>query len=536
MAQPDDSPTLDRRTLLKAGLATGATALLGRGAKPPSSSRGLVLEEATVEGLQAGMAAGRWTAEELVRRYQARIEALDKAGPRLHAVIELNPEALAMAAALDAERKAGKLRGPLHGIPVLIKDNLDTADRMKTTAGSLALAEAPTPKADAFVVQRLREAGAVILGKTNLSEWANFRSTRSSSGWSGRGGQTRNPYALDRSPSGSSSGSGAAVAASLCALAVGTETDGSVVSPANANGIVGLKPTVGLVSRSGIIPISHTQDTAGPMARTVRDAAHLLTAMAGSDPKDGATRNADAQKSPDYTRFLDVGGLKGARLGVVKNLMGVHAHVDAVIQPALEAMQRQGATLVEVELKSTPYDEAEFEVLLYEFKADLNAYLAGRGSAVKDLAGLMAFNQAHRQEELPFFGQELLTQAQAKGPLTEAAYLKALETCAQARRDITGLLEQHRLQALVAPTGGPAWLIDHLNGDSSSLSFSSPAAVAGCPHITVPAGLVFGMPVGLSFVGGPWQEGILLKLAYAFEQATRARRVPRFQASCAAPR
>ncbi len=536
MAQSDDAPTLDRRTLLKVGLATGATAVLGRGAKPGATTRGLVLEEATVEGLQAGMAAGRWTAEELVRRYQARIEAIDKAGPRLRAVIELNPEALAIAAALDAERKAGKLRGPLHGIPVLIKDNLDTADRMKTTAGSLALAEAPALAADAFVVQRLREAGAVLLGKTNLSEWANFRSTRSSSGWSGRGGQTRNPYALDRSPSGSSSGSGAAAAASLCALAVGTETDGSVVSPANANGIVGLKPTVGLVSRSGIVPISHTQDTAGPMTRTVRDAALLLTAMAGSDPKDAATRNADAQRSPDYTRFLDAGGLKGARLGVVKNLMGVHAHVDGVIRPALEVLQRQGAILVEVELKSASYDDAEFEVLLYEFKADLNAYLAGRGGAVKDLAALMAFNQAHRGEELTFFGQELLAQAQAKGPLTEPAYLKALETCAQARRDITGLLEQHQVQALVAPTGGPAWLIDHLNGDSSSLSFSSPAAVAGCPHITVPAGFTFGMPVGLSFVGGPWQEGTLLRLAYAFEQASRARRVPRYPASCAAPR
>jgi len=377
-------------------------------------------------------------------------------------------------------------------------------------------------------VKRLREAGALILGKTNLSEWANLRSTHSSSGWSGRGGQTRNPYALDRSPSGSSSGSGAAVAASLCAVAVGTETDGSVVSPANANGLVGLKPTVGLVSRSGIIPIAHTQDTAGPMTRTVRDAAILLGVLAGSDPKDAATREADARREADYTRFLVKDGLKDVRLGLVKNLVGTHAHVDAVILPAVEVLKALGATLVEVELKSTSYDDAEFEVLLYEFKTDLNAYLAGRGGPVRDLAGLMAFNERHHGEEMPFFGQELLQQAQAKGALSDAAYVKALETCAQARRDITGLLEKHQLQALVGPTGGPAWLIDHVNGDSSGPSFSSPAAVAGCPHITVPAGLVFGLPVGLSFVGSPWQEGGLLKLAYAFEQATLSRRVPQF--------
>ena len=536
MSHEEALPMLDRRAFLGAGLATGAAVLVGGELKTTPSAKGLVLEEATVEGLQSGMAAGRWTATELVRRYQARIRAMDQAGPKLNAVIELNAEALASAHALDAERKRGKVRGPLHGIPVLIKDNIDTADRMKTTAGSLALADAPAPKEDAFIVKKLREAGAVILGKTNLSEWANLRSTRSSSGWSGRGGQTRNPYALDRSPSGSSSGSGAAVAASLCAVAVGTETDGSVVSPANANGLVGLKPTVGLVSRSGIIPISHTQDTAGPMTRTVRDAAILLTVLAGSDPRDAATREADARRETDYTRFLAKDGLKGARLGVVKNLLGVHAHVDAVIQPALEVLKTQGASLVDVELKSTAYDEAEFEVLLYEFKADLNACLTARGGSVKDLVGLMAFNESRRTEEMPFFGQELLLQAQAKGPLTDPAYLKALETCAQARRDITGLLEKHQLQALLGPTGGPAWLIDHVNGDSSSLSFSSPAAVAGCPHVTVPAGFAFGLPVGLSFVGGPWQEGLLLKLAYAFEQATKARRAPTFAATAAVPR
>jgi amidase len=526
-------PGLDRRSFLGAGLATGAVALLGGDLKAAPRPRGLVLEEATVEGLQAGMADGRWTAVDLARKYQARIGALDKVGPRLNSLIELNPAALGIAKALDAERKAGKLRGPFHGIPVLIKDNIDTADRMKTTAGSLALVDAPRPREDAFLVQRLRAAGAVLLGKTNLSEWANLRSTRSSSGWSARGGQTRNPYALDRSPSGSSSGSGAAVAASLCAVAVGTETDGSVVSPANVNGLVGLKPTVGLVSRSGIIPISHTQDTAGPMARTVRDAAILLGILAGTDPGDPATRDADAKREADYTRFLVKDGLKGTRLGVVKNLLGFHAHVDAATQPALEVLKAQGATLVEVELKSATYEDAELEVLLYEFKADLNAYLLGRGGAVKDLMGLMAFDEAHRAEEMPFFGQELLLQAQAKGPLTEPAYLKALATCAQARRDITGLLAQHELQALVGPTGGPAWLIDHVNGDSSGPSFSSPAAVAGCPHITVPAGFAFGLPLGLSFVGGPWQEGTLLKLAYGFEQATLARRAPRFAATAA---
>ena len=534
MPSPDDSTALGRRAFLGASLAMGAAALAGADPKTARGPRRLVLEEATVEGLQAGMAAGRWTAVDLVRQYQTRIRALDQAGPQLRAVLQLNPDAPAIAAALDAERKAGKVRGPLHGIPILLKDNLDTADRLLTTAGSLALADAPTPKEDAFVVRQLRAAGAVILGKTNLSEWANLRSTRSSSGWSGRGGQTRNPYALDRSPSGSSSGSGVAVAASLCAVAVGTETDGSVVSPANANGLVGLKPTVGLLSRSGIIPISHTQDTAGPMARTVRDAALLLGAMTGADARDAATAVAPAPQ--DYTSFLVRDGLRGARLGVVKNLLGVHAHVDAVLLSALEVLKAQGATLVEVELKSAAYEDAEFEVLLFEFKAGLNAYLGGRGGQVKDLASLMAFNETHRSEEQPFFGQELLAQTHAKGPLSDPAYRKALETCAQARREILALLDQHQLQALVGPTGGPAWLIDHLNGDSSSLSFSTPAAVAGCPHLTVPAGLASGLPVGLSFVGAPWQEGLLLKLGYAFEQATRARRAPQYLATGAVTR
>jgi len=528
--------SVDRRTFLAAGLAVSAAALVGGEASAAVAPKGLVLEEATVESLQAGLVAGRWTAVDLVRNYQKRIRTLDQAGPKLNSVLELNPDALTIARALDAERKAGKARGPLHGIPVLIKDNIDTADRMKTTAGSLALLNAPPPQEDAFLVKKLREAGAVILGKTNLSEWANLRSTRSSSGWSGRGGQTRNPYGLDRSPSGSSSGSGVAVAASLCAVAVGTETDGSVVSPANANGLVGLKPTVGLVSRRGIIPISHSQDTAGPMARSVRDAAHLLNALAGTDPGDPATREADARRDADYSQALHRDGLRGARLGVVRNLLGVHAQVDVVLGPALDRLKRLGAELIDVELKSSTYDDAEFEVLLYEFKADLNAYLARRGGEVSDLASLMAFNDRLQAQEMPFFGQELLQQAQAKGPLAEPAYKAALESCARARQDITGLLAQHRLLALVGPTGGPAWLIDHLNGDSSSLSFSSPAAVAGCPHITVPAGFAFGLPIGLSFVAGPWQEATLLRLAYGFEQDARARRSPRFPLTAPIPR
>ncbi len=522
-----DSSSLDRRTFLQAGLAVGAAAVLAPALRAEGSApTAPVLEEATLDQLQAGMAEGHWTSEQLVAAYAARIASLDVAGPGLKAVLELNPDAPALARALDAERQAGKVRGPLHGIPVLIKDNLDTADRMKTTAGSLALADAPAPKQDATAVWRLRMAGAVILGKTNLSEWANFRSTHSTSGWSGRGGQTRNPYALDRTPSGSSSGSAAAAAASFCAVAVGTETDGSITSPSSVCGLVGIKPTVGLVSRAGIIPISSTQDTAGPMARTVRDAAILLGALAGADPRDPAT--AQAQGLQDYTPFLHLDGLKGARLGVVTSLFGQQPHVDAVIQDALALLKARGATLVEVDLK-TPYADAEQTVLLYEFKAGLDAYLAARGGAVKDLAGLIAYDQAHRAQEMPFFGQELFHQAEAKGPLTDAAYAQALAACAQARQDITGLLAQHQLQALVGPTGGTPWLTDPVNGDAATgPSFTSPAAVGGCPHITVPAGFAFGLPIGLSFVAGPWQEPQLLTLAYAFEQFRNARRPPRF--------
>ncbi len=399
---------------------------------------------------------------------------------------------------------------------------------MKTTAGSLALADAPTPNRDAFIVQRLREAGAVILGKTNLSEWANFRSTRSISGWSGRGGQTRNPYALDRSPSGSSSGSAVAVAANLCAAAVGTETDGSIVSPASMASLVGLKPTVGLLSRSGIIPIAHSQDTAGPMTRTVRDAAILLTALAAPDPRDPASTVGDRPAPTDYTQHLDPKSLQGARLGLVSGLLGQHGPLDRALRPALEALKTCGATILDVELRSGAYGEAELEILLFEFKAGLGAYLANRGGTIKNLADLIAFNERHREKEMPFFDQELLHQALAKGPLTDPAYLKALEASRQARRDIEDVLRKHQLAALIAPTGAPAWLTDPVNGDASGFSCSSFAAVAGTPHITVPAGFVHGLPVGLSFFGRPWSEGTLLSLAYAFEQATQARRLPRF--------
>jgi amidase len=493
----------------------------------------VTLEAASLAELQEGLKAGRWTSVQLTRHYLARIEALDRKGPRLNAVIELNPDALTLAEARDRERKVEGTRGPLHGIPILIKDNIDTADRMATTAGSLALAGAARPGRDAHIAAQLREAGAILLGKTNLSEWANLRSTHSISGWSGRGGLTRNPHALDRNTSGSSSGSGCAVAAGLCAAAVGTETDGSIVSPSSICGIVGLKPTVGLLSRSGIIPLSHTQDTPGPMTRTVRDAAILLGAMTGVDPLDEATRDAKAHTHPDYTTFLDPAGLKGARLGVARGLFGENRHVNKLMTATLKALEAAGAVLVDpVELTSSPYDDAELEVLLYEFKADFQAYMLQRDPAcpIKDLAAVIAFDDREQAREMPYFGQELLTMAQAKGPLTDAAYLKALEKCRTlSRKGIDAALDQHRLDALVAPTSGPAWLTDLVNGDHGGASCSSPAAVAGYPHLTVPAGFVFGLPVGLSFFGRAWSEPALLKLGYAFEQATRARRTPRFR-------
>ncbi len=492
------------------------------------------MHDLTLSDLQHQLASGALTAVGLVEHYLERIAQIDRAGPALNAVIEVNPEARDIAAALDAERRARGPRGPLHGIPLLLKDNLDTADRMLTTAGSLALAGSIAPQ-DSTVARRLREAGAVILGKANLSEWANFRSTHSTSGWSSRGGQTRNPYALDRNPCGSSSGSAVAVAADLCAAAIGTETDGSIICPAHANGIVGLKPTVGLVSRAGIIPIAHSQDTAGPMARSVADAARLLGVLAGPDPRDPATAASAGRVPPDYTTGLRPEGLRGARLGVARNFFGFDRRVDQIMETSLDALRQAGAEIIDPANLDTAgkLDEHELEVLLYEFKADLNAYLAGLGpgAPVRSLRDVIDFNERHRAQVMPYFGQERMLTAEEKGPLTSDAYTAALATGQRLARaeGIDAVLAQHRLDAIVAPSGGPAWLTDLVNGDHyTGGGSSSPAAVAGYPSITVPAGFVFGLPIGLSFIGGAYQEARLLQLAFAFEQATRARRPPRF--------
>jgi amidase len=494
-------------------------AVAAAGCATPTRAATRTLEEATIDGLRGESALS------LVRRYLERIAELDKT---VNSVIELNPDAADIARALDQEPTR---RGPMHGIPVLLKDNIDTHDRMTTTAGSLAL-EGWTPPKDSFVAKRLREAGAVILGKTNLSEWANFRSTRSTSGWSGRGGQTRNPYALDRNPSGSSSGSGAAVSANLCAVAVGTETDGSIISPSTFCGIVGIKPTVGLISRSGIIPIAESQDTAGPMARTVRDAAILLGAMTGVDPADPATEASRGKSHADYTTFLDAGGLKGARIGVARKFFQPGAVGEAALEAALDEMKRRGAELVDPADLPTHGTFGSGQVLLYEFKAGLNAYLAGVGPKlpVHSLEELIAFNEKHKDREMPFFGQERLIQAQAKGPLTEKPYLEALEKARRLSRaeGIDAVMDRHKLDALVAPSGGPAPVTDYIHGGRNVGGSSSAAAIAGYPSITVPAGKVFGMPFGLSFFGRAWSEPVLLKIAYAFEQATMVRRAPRF--------
>ncbi len=506
-------------------------ALLGRPARAQhGTAPSCDVEEATVADLQAAMASGNCTSVALVEAYLARIEAVDQSGPALRSVIAIDRTARAQADAMDAERRAGRVRGPLHGVPVLIKDNVGVAG-MPTTAGALALQgiEAPT---EAALVARLRAAGAVILGKTNLSEWANFRSTRSSSGWSGVGGQTRNPYVLDRSPCGSSSGTGAAVAASLAAVGVGTETDGSIVCPSAVNGLVGLKPTVGLVSRAGVIPLSHSQDTAGPMARTVADAAALLSAMAGPDPADTSTVRAAGHVEADYTRFLDRDGLRGARIGVLRGpFWGYSTDADRLTTAALNSMRAAGAVVVD-SLDLPPVDgDAEFTVLLYDFKHDLDRYLAALGPAspVHSMADVIAWNEAHAETSMPWFGQEILLMAQAKGPLTEEAYRGALVRSRRgAQRGIDSLLAAHHLDALVAPTGSPAWPIDLLNGDHFTGASSTPAAVAGYPSITVPAGLAHGLPVGVSFIGGAWSEGVLIRLAYAYEQATGLREAPRY--------
>ena len=504
----------------------------GVAAKAADAGAAFALEEATIAGLQESMETGRETSESIVSRYLERIEAVDRSGAALNAVIEVNPDALTIARELDRERKEKGARGPLHGIPVLIKDNIDTADRMETTAGSLALLGSK-PAKDASVVGRLREAGAVILGKTNLSEWANFRSTRSTSGWSGRGGQTKNPYALDRNPSGSSSGSAAAVAANLVTVAVGTETDGSIVSPASCCGIVGLKPTVGLVSRSGIIPIAHSQDTAGPMARNVADAAILLGAMAGPDPADPATQANGVRFIQDYREFLKPDGLRGARIGVLRGRgFNFPPMLGPILEGVVEALKREGAELVDpVEFPTLGQaDDAEYEVLLYEFKADLEAYFAGRpGAAVRTLDDLIAWNAKNADREMPFFGQEILERAAKKGPLTDKAYLEALAKCRELMREkgIDAVMAEHKLDALVVLTNGPAHMTDLINGDSFSGSSSSLAAVAGYPTITLPAGWIHGLPVGISLIGRAWSEPELIKLAYGLERALGARTPPR---------
>jgi amidase len=487
-----------------------------------------------VTALQAEMQAGRLTARQIAEHYLARIAEVDGKGPTLHSIIEINPDAPSLADELDRERKLKGPRGPLHGVPVVLKDNIDTADRMTTTAGSLALEGSIAPR-DSGMAARLREAGALLLAKANMSEWANIRSTHSTSGWSARGGQCRNPYALDRNPCGSSSGSAVAVAANLCPVAIGTETDGSIVCPASATGIVGLKPTVGLVSRAGIIPISHTQDTAGPLCRSVADAATLLSAIAGRDSRDSATTASSRHAPADYTRFLDQGGLRGARIGVARaKFFGYSDTVDRLAEDALDVLRHEGAIVVDP--ADVPhvgdYDEAELEVLLYEFKADLADYLRklGPGAPVKTLQDVIEFNEQHRDREMPYFGQELFLQAQKKGPLTSRAYLKARRRCRRLSRElgIDAVMTKHRLDVLVAPTGNAAWPTDPVNGDHFTGGSSTPAAVAGYPSISVPMGFVHGLPVNLSFFGLAWSEPTLIRLAYAYEQVTRHRQPPRF--------
>jgi len=507
------------------------------GASDPSSAPFSGVEEASIAALQAAMASGELTARRLVERYLERIDALDQVGPTLRSVIETNPEALEIADALDRERAANGPRGPLHGVPILLKDNIGTADQMETTAGSLALVGA-RPTRDAFVAARLRAAGAILLGKANMSEWANFRSTHSSSGWSARGGQARNPYALDRTPCGSSSGSASAVAASLVAAALGSETDGSILCPAGMNGVVGIKPTVGLTSRAGVVPISHSQDTVGPFGRTVADAAALLGALTGVDPDDAATLASDGHAETDYTQFLDANALRGARIGVPRKVYtGYSEKADAVFNAAIEALKAAGAEVIDpAEIPTSQQisaSESELTVLLYEFKADLNAYLANLGpdAPIHTLAELIAFNEAHAGQELPYFGQELLVMAEAKGPMTEEEYLKALAEDQRLARDegIDAVMEQYHLDALCMPTCGPAWKIDLIAGDpGGGGGASTAAALAGYPAISVPAGHTYGLPIGVAFVGRAFSEARLVALAYAFEQATHARRAPQF--------
>jgi amidase len=505
----------------------------GNTIEEPASGE-FILSEITIDDLQQKMQSGELTARSIAEMYLKRIQEIDKAGPALNSVIELNPDALGIADTLDKERKEGKVRGPLHGIPVLIKDNIDTGDNMMTTAGSLAL-EGHKAAKDAFIITELRKAGAVLLGKTNLSEWANFRSTRSSSGWSSRGGQTKNPYVLDRSPCGSSSGSGTAVAANLCAVAIGTETDGSIHCPASINGIAGIKPTVGLWSRSGIIPISHSQDTAGPMARTVRDAVILLGSLTASDPEDAASAKRSGKVWNDYTEFLKADGLQGKKIGVEKSFLKGHEAIDALLQQALEVMKSKGATIVEVGLieKLKALEGLEFEVLKYEFKDGLNRYLAKANASVKSLQDVIDFNNQNEGKAMPFFKQDILDSSQVKADLKDRDYIDRVTKLQRTTRNaIDDLLKDQGLIAICGPTNGPSWCIDLINGDSfTGYGMYSPAAVAGYPSITVPMGMAFGLPVGLSFIGTAFAEPDLIAVGYAYEQASKKREKPAFRAT-----
>ena len=523
----------DRRDFLKISAASGIGILsftMAKANDPTNRAQNSFdVEEKTISELQDALKSGQISARELAQKYIERIKEFDG---KLNSVVEINPDALQMAENLDKERTNGKIRSLMHGIPVLLKDNIDTADKMKTTAGSLALIDAPTPKADAFVVAQLRRAGAVILGKTNLSEWANFRSENSSSGWSARGGQTRNPYILDRSPCGSSSGSGVSVAANLIAVAVGTETDGSILCPAAINGIVGIKPTLGLVSRSGIIPIAHSQDTAGPMTRSVSDAAILLGIMIGADKTDSITSQA-AKAEKDYTRFLQKDGLKAARIGVARQYFGRNARLDEILEANLKVLKENGAELIDVNFPTLrEFGDAEFEVLLFEFKADLNKYLQNRGGKYKTLKDLIEFNEQNKDREMPYFGQEIFIKAEAKADLEDRAYRLALLQSKVLTQDkgIDAVMNKDKLDAIIAPSNSQSWMIDLINGDCGSgyVSSSSIAAVSGYPNITVPMGFLNELPIGLSFFGRAFSEGVLIKLAYAFEQATKARRKPKF--------
>jgi amidase len=534
---------MQRRDFLKKGSMAGLTTLVVgtasntvlAGEKPEQQddtfNDDFELNEVTIDTLQQKMQRKEYTSRSITEKYLKRIQKIDKAGPRLNAVIELNPDALAIAEAIDKERAAGKVRGPLHGIPVLVKDNINTGDKMMTTAGALAL-EGNVVKEDAFIIKKLREAGAVLLGKTNLSEWANFRSEHSTSAWSSRGGQTKCPYILDRNPSGSSAGSGSATSANLCAIAIGTETDGSIVSPSSVNGLVGIKPTVGLWSRSGIIPISKTQDTAGPMARTVRDAAILLGALAGEDANDSYTATSKGKTHADYTKFLDADGLKGKRIGIEKNGLHVNSYMDALFQEAIDLMKSKGATIVEVnvykDMKAVGGNE--FTVLLYEFKDGVNNYLAKANAKVKTLADVIEFNKKNEAKAMPFFKQETLELAEKKGDLSSKEYLDAVKITTTTSRDVIDkLLKENGLDAIAAPTNGPACCIDLVNGDyDNGYSFSGPAAMAGYPHITVPMGFVHGLPIGLSFVSTAHDEAGIIKLGYAYEQASKKRVSPKF--------